>query len=381
MRRIFLALTVFVLFGFTAQNCEDPSKRENQNFGGKLETETILTDRGIIWGFAFMPDGAIIFTEKDGKIGIFKNGKITELKGVPAVETESQGGLLGIALHPDFKNNGWVYIAYNNKIGDLTNVNLARFKIKDNAVADLENLLSTSATNKWKGHNGSRIVFDDKGYLYWSVGEGGVSSRGGKDSPNQNAQNVKEGWGKIHRLTADGKIPSDNPVLPGNAGPTSIFTYGHRNPQGLVFNPKAKQMWETEHGPRGGDELNLLESGKNYGWPWVSYGINYDGVDISGKKHDGFQEPVFQWTPSIGASGLAYLTSDVYGDWKDSFFAGGLALQELSRIYFENGNAKEEVLLKGIGRVRDVVQGTDGYLYISVEGPGRILKLVPKSGE
>lgn len=379
MKNLILFFFSIALFGFTSQSCENPSKKAMENFTGELETETILTDRGIVWGFAFMPDGNIIFTEKTGTIAIYSNGEITELKGAPEVDSKSQGGMLGIALHPEYEKNGWIYIAYNDGAGEFTKTNLARFKIKDNTVTDLENLFSTSETNRWKGHNGSRIVFDEKGYLYWAVGEGGVSSRGGKDSPNMNAQNTQEGWGKIHRLTLGGKIPADNPVLPGNDEPNSIYSYGHRNPQGLVYNAQTKELWATEHGPRGGDEFNLIEKGKNYGWPLVSYGINYDGVDISGKAHEGYQEPVFQWTPSIGASGLAHLNSDIYGkNWKSSYFAGGLALQQVSRIYFEDDQAKEEVLLKGIGRVRDVVQGSDGYIYISVENPGRILKLIPK---
>lgn len=257
-------------------------------------------------------------------------------------------------------------------------MNLIRFRIKDNALTDIQNLHTTSSTNRWRGHNGSRIVFDNDGYLFWSVGEGGPSSRGGANSPNKNAQNVKESWGKVHRMTDDGKVPADNPVLPGNTTPTSIYSYGHRNPQGLALNPATNEIWETEHGPRGGDELNVIKKGENYGWPLVSYGINYDGVDISGKKHPGYTEPVFQWTPSLGACGLAYLTSDKYGNWKGSFFAGALALNHVSRIYFEDGVAKEEKILKDVGRVRDVVQGPDGYLYLSLEGPGRIVKLVPK---
>lgn len=367
----------FLFMGITAlYSCKTGVKKFSDP---KFAVEDILTDRSAIWGFAFMPNGDVIFTERKGVIGILSNGKVTELKGVPEVAYESQGGLLGIALHPDFKNNGWIYTTYLENEGEKAKMNLIRFKVKDNALSDVETILSTSATNGWKGHNGSRIVFDNDGYLFWSVGEGGEESRGGKDSPNQNAQNVNEGWGKVHRITDDGKVPTDNPVLPGNTEPTSIYSYGHRNPQGLVLNPTTNELWETEHGPKGGDELNLVKKGENYGWPFVSYGVNYDDVDISGKKHDGYTEPTFQWTPSIGACGLAFLTSDVYGEsWKNNLFAGGLAFNQISRIYFEDGKAKEEVLLKDIGRVRDVVQGLDGYLYLSLEGPGRIVKIVPK---
>ncbi|WP_367916194.1 PQQ-dependent sugar dehydrogenase [Leadbetterella sp. DM7] len=376
---------LLLLFGFiTFASCAQPSATQEEEItrpsagGPELTTETILGDRGAVWGFKFLPDGAIIFTERSGKIGILANGKVTELSGVPKVAYESQGGLLDITLHPDYAKNGWIYTTYLENAGGNSRMNLIRFKVKNNALSDIQNLHTTSSTNKWRGHNGSRIVFDNNGYLFWSVGEGGPESRGGANSPNKNAQNVKESWGKVHRMTDDGKVPADNPVLPGNNAPTTVYTYGHRNPQGLALNPSTNEIWETEHGPRGGDELNLIKKGENYGWPLVSYGINYDGADISGKKHAGYKEPVFQWTPSIGACGLAYLTSDKYGDWKGSFFAGGLALNHVSRIYFENGTAKEEVILKDVGRVRDVVQGPDGYLYLSLEGPGRIVKVVPK---
>jgi glucose/arabinose dehydrogenase len=372
MKKILFVLTaVMALYACnsSATKIEDPN----------LTVETILKDRSGIWGFAFMPNGDIIFTERKGIIGIFSKGKVTELKGVPEVAYESQGGLLGIALHPKFSQNGWIYTSYLENVGKVSRLNLIRFKIKDNALTDIENLYTTSATNSWKGHNGSRIVFDNDGYLFWSVGEGGSTSRGGKDSPNKNAQNVADGWGKIHRMTDDGKVPADNPILPGNTQATTLYSYGHRNPQGLVLNPATNELWETEHGPKGGDELNLIQKGKNYGWPLVSYGVNYDDVDISGRKHTGYQEPTFQWTPSIGACGLAFLTSEVYGaSWKGSLFAGALALNHVSRIYFEDGKAKEEVLLKKVGRVRDVVQGPDGYIYLSLEGPGRIVKVLPK---
>ncbi|MFS0490103.1 PQQ-dependent sugar dehydrogenase [Leadbetterella byssophila] len=378
MKRIFSLLwCVLALASCSESTAKTEEEQEVASDNFDLSTELVLGDRGAIWGFEFLPDGGIIFTERSGKIGIFKDGKVTELAGVPKVAYESQGGLLDIALHPDFANNGWIYTAYLENVGKAARMNLIRFKIENNALANVEKLLSTSATNEWKGHNGSRILFDKHGYLFWSVGEGGKTSRGGKDSPNKNAQNVKELWGKVHRLHDDGKIPSDNPVLPGNTEPTSIYSYGHRNPQGLAYNAEADEVWESEHGPRGGDELNLIKKGENYGWPFVSYGINYDEVDISGKKHEGYTEPTFQWTPSLGACGLTYLTSDKYGSWKGSIFAGALALNHVSRIYFENGVAKEEKILQDVGRVRDVVQGPDGFLYLSLEGPGRIVKVVP----
>lgn len=374
MKFTYLILALSFSLTASSQNLEATNKTKQE-----YTTETIVSDRVGIWGMKVLPNGDMIFTERSGKIGILSMGKVTEIKGVPKVAYESQGGLLDITLHPKYSENGWIYTTYLENSGENSRMNLIRFKIENNTLTQIQNIHSTSATNKWRGHNGSRILFDNNGLLYWSVGEGGSTSRGGKNSPNKNAQNVKESWGKVHRMNDDGTVPADNPILPGNTVATTVYTYGNRNPQGLALNPSTNQVYETEHGPRGGDELNLLKPGANYGWPIVSYGVNYDNVDISGKKHDGYEEPLHQWTPSIGACGLAYVTSDFYPEWKGSLLAGGLALNHISRVSFDtNGKAQAEVLFENIGRVRDIIQGADGFIYVSLEGPGRIVKILPK---
>lgn len=345
-----------------------------------LTQETVFSDRGIIWGFEFLPNADIIFTEKSGKMGIYSNGKITELSGLPTdINTDSQGGLLDICVHPDYATNGWIYASYSSSIGGKGLVNLIRFKVEGNSIKNTENIFKSSATNQWKGHYGSRIVFDKNGFLFLSIGEGGSTTYGGENSPNLNAQNVKEAWGKIHRMTDTGKVPSDNPVLAGNSSPTTVYSYGHRNPQGLVLNTDTGEIWETEHGPKGGDELNLIQKGKNYGWPLVSWGVNYDGVKISDSHNrTGIENPKSYWTPSIGACGLAYVSSTKYGSWKGSYIAGGLALRNLSRVEINGSNVKSTTIIENAGRVRDVKMGPDGYLYLSVESPGRIVRLLPK---
>jgi len=350
----------------------------NENF--TLTQETVFSDRGIIWGFEFLPNADIIFTEKSGKMGIYSNGKITELAGLPTdINTDSQGGLLDICLHPDYATNGWIYASYSSSVGGKGLVNLIRFKIEGNSIKNTENLFKSSATNQWKGHYGSRIVFDKNGFLYLSIGEGGSTTYGGENSPNLNAQNVKEAWGKIHRMTDTGKVPSDNPILAGNTSPTTVYSYGHRNPQGLVLNTDTGEIWETEHGPKGGDELNLIQKGKNYGWPLVSWGVNYDGAKISDSHNrTGIENPKSYWTPSIGACGLAYISSTKYGSWKGSYIAGGLALRNLSRVEINGSDVKSTTIIENAGRVRDVKMGPDGYLYLSVESPGRIVRLLPK---
>ena len=384
MKKIIIASVT--LLSFIACNSSNDTQTDviknltpiNENF--ILTQETVFSNRGIIWGFEFLPNADIIFTEKLGKIGIYSNGKITELSGLPTdINTDSQGGLLDICLHPDYAKNGWIYASYSSSVGGKGQINLIRFKVDGNSIKNIENLFKTSATNQWKGHYGSRIVFDKNGFLFLSIGEGGSTTYGGENSPNLNAQNVKEAWGKIHRMTDTGKVPSDNPILAGNTSPTTVYSYGHRNPQGLVLNTDTGEIWETEHGPKDGDELNLIQKGKNYGWPLVSWGVNYDGVKISDSHNrTGIENPKSYWTPSIGACGLAYISSTKYGSWKGSYIAGGLALRNLSRVEINGSNVKSTTIIENAGRVRDVKMGPDGYLYLSVESPGRIVRLLPK---
>ena len=378
-KSIFYTILILSIFTFCKQ--KNTFSIETDKEPG-VRIQTIVDKHEIIWGMDFLPNGDLLFTEKQGKIFRYHEGKTTEITGVPKVNTSGQGGLLDIKVHPDYASNGgWIYCTYsgtdNNGKGTLQ---LIRFKLNGNAVSNTETLLSTSSPDSWFGHYGSRIAFDKAGFLYVSIGEGGPSSYGGTSSPNMNAQNVKAEWGKVHRLTADGKIPADNPILPGNNAPTSVYSYGHRNPQGLVYNPLTNEIWEHEHGPRGGDELNVIQKGKNYGWPLVSYGINYDGKAVSEKPTmNGVEPPIHTWTPSIAPSGLAIISSDKYKGWKGNALAGSLAFTHLTRLEIVNHKVvKETKMLNGIGRVRNVKLGPDGLIYVSVEGPGRILVLMPE---
>ncbi len=347
-----------------------------------LRTETLLTGYEVIWGMDFLPNGDLLFTEKRGRIYRYSNGTTTELTGLPTdINAGGQGGLLDLRVHPRYATNGWVYASYAGSPSGSTagQLNLIRFKIEGNRLTNLETIFKTSATNTWLGHYGSRIEFDWFGLLYLSVGEGGSTSYGGASSPNQNAQNVTNGWGKVHRMTDAGGIPATNPTLPGNSTPTTLYSYGHRNPQGLALHPYTGTIWETEHGPRGGDEVNIIGRGRNYGWPLVSHGINYDGTTISASPtRDGIQAPVHTWTPSIGTSGLTFLTSDKFRSWRGSLVTGSLAKAYVSRLQIRNNRVVETKLLEGQGRVRNVKQGPDGNLYVSLEGPGRILRLIPE---
>ncbi len=376
-----LTLLVLMLFSFcktkTTAASEPPAGTTPAEPG--IRVNTIVNNQEIIWGMDFLPGGDLLFTEKRGRLYRYAGGKTTEITGFPEVNTNGQGGLLDIKVHPAYATNGWIYCSYsgfdNSRYGTLT---LVRFKLNGNAISNMETLLKTPTPDTWFGHYGSRIVFDNAGMLYLSIGEGGSTSYGGAGSGNMNAQNVKVDWGKVHRISDDGKLPADNPVLPGNTAPTTIYSYGHRNPQGLVFNPFTNEVWENEHGPRGGDEMNIIQKGKNYGWPLVSFGINYDGVPVTDKPtRDGIEAPVHTWTPSIAPSGMAFITSDKFGSWKGNVLVGSLAFKYLARLELKgNTVVKETKMLKDIGRVRDVRQGPDGHIYVSVEGPGRILQVV-----
>lgn len=346
----------------------------------KLITTTLVNNHEIIWGMDFLPNGDLLFTEKRGRIYRYTTaGNTEELTGLPAgINTNGQGGLLDIKVHPSYANNGWIYISYAiNNSGGGSLLRLTRFKLNGNAITNAENLFTTQTANTWYGHYGSRIVFDNTGMLYLSIGEGGAQSYGGAGSANQNAQDTKSDWGKVHRMTDDGKVPSDNPVLPGNTAATTIFSYGHRNPQGMVFDPVNNRIWENEHGPMGGDEVNLIQKGNNYGWPLVCYGKNYDGVAVSASPTaPGITNPAKYWDPSIAPSGLAVITSNNFKSWKGSLLTGSLKFNYVSRATVQGDKITgEEKILEGIGRVRNIKQGPDGNIYVAVEGPGRIIKV------
>jgi aldose sugar dehydrogenase len=380
--RLLICIAFVVLFSCSKNDSETstPLPEEVLLAPKSIDQETIFTGRGIIWGFDFLPDNKIIFTEKTGKIGVFSNGTVTELTGLPNnINAESQGGLMDICVHPNYATNGWIYSCYSSKTGSNGVLNLIRFKVNGTAIANLETIFSSTANNSWLGHYGSRIVFDQNNFLFLSIGEGGVGSYGGLNTQNLNSQNVNEPWGKILRMTDTGSIPADNPILQGNTQPNLIYSYGHRNPQGLVLNTTTGDLYETEHGPKGGDEFNVIKKASNYGWPLVSFGLNYDGTTISQNPlMSGVQPPLYYWTPSIGACGLAYVSTSKYGNWKGNFLSGGLALKNVTRLKLNADNSvTTEIIIDNIGRVRNVKESKEGFLYLSVEAPGRIIKLIP----
>jgi aldose sugar dehydrogenase len=345
----------------------------------QISYNTLLTGYEIIWGMDFLPNGDLIFGEKRGKLYRKSNGTVTEIAGFPTVLASGQGGLLDIRVHPDYAANGWIYSSYSaTNPGGGGQLRLIRFKINNNQVQNIENLFTTNGSNTWNGHYGSRIVFGKDKHVYLSVGEGGSGSYGGTNASNNNALNPKSDWGKIHRFTENGGIPPDNPVIPGNTTATSVYSYGHRNPQGMAIHYGTGEIWSTEHGPRGGDEVNIIIKGANYGWPAFSEGVNYDGTTISaGHNSPGITAPVYTWTPSTGVSGMAFITSNKFKDWKGNLLVCGLASRKLYRCVIDNNKVTSEHIIPGIdGRVRNVIQAPDGSIYVSVENPGRIIQIL-----
>lgn len=375
MWRYFLLLLVFVACGKKG----DPPAPVPEPLGPPtLDISTLVTGYEIIWGMDFLPNGDLIFGEKRGKLFRYSKGIVVELTGFPAVRSLGQGGLLDIRVHPNHSVNGWIYASYAaTSASNQGELRLVRFKLSGNALQDLEMIFTTGGGNTWNGHFGSRLLFDRAGMLWLSVGEGGTGSYGGSSASNRNASDVVSRWGKIHRMTDAGAVPADNPVLPGQTVPGTAYAYGVRNPQGLALDPVSGDVWEHEHGPKGGDEVNIISKGAHYGWPQYSIGVNYDGSPIS-PYHTaaGITAPIFTWTPSIGVCGAAFITSDRYKTWKGHLLVGGLASQQLYRCVPEGARIKSVEVVSGVsGRVRNIVQGPDGAVYVSVEGPGRILRI------
>lgn len=370
--RISIACTYFFVV-MTSMSCaQDPENKAETPVNAVVSEELVVEGLQIPWGMAFLPDGSMLITEKSGSIIHYQNGTKTQVSGVPPVYNRGQGGLLDIALHPDYASNGWIYLTYASEEGTEKggHTALARARLSGMTLTDLEVLYKAGPNTTRGQHFGSRIAFDDAGFVYFTIGE-----RGEREV---NPQDITRDGGKVYRLHDDGRIPQDNPFV-GQAGAReALYTYGNRNPQGMARHPETGAIWIHEHGPRGGDEINVVKKGANYGWPLVTYGINYSGTPITDKTEmPGVEPPIHYWVPSIAPSGMAFVTSDRYPGWQGNLLVGSLSFQYLERLEL-NGTrvVHREKLLEGIGRVRNVCQGPDGLLYVAVEGKG-IFRLNP----
>jgi aldose sugar dehydrogenase len=335
--------------------------------------QTVAEDLGVPWGMAFLPDGHVLVSERDGSLHLFRDGEKLDspVANVPEVWARGQGGLLDIALHPDYEENGWIYITYSKPGDGGANTALIRAQLNTETPA-LENIEELYVGTPYSGrgqHFGGRIAFDPDGYLYFSIGD-----RGEMDT----AQDLTISNGSVFRLHDDGRIPEDNPFV-GRDGLDEIFTYGLRNIQGMDVHPGTGEIWTSEHGPRGGDEINVHKAGSNYGWPVISYGINYDGSVLTEEtEREGMEQPITYWDPSIAPSGLTFVTSDRYPAWQGNILNGALAFQLISRVVVDGYDfQKEERILEGIGRIRDVEEAPDGFIYFTNESNGTLNRIIP----
>lgn len=372
MKKLNILIIAFITFNTCAQQANSEVKAiEPTNL--KYTTEVVVPDLSIPWGMTFLPDGSMLITEKSGELIQYKNGQKINIEGAPSVYVRGQGGFLDIKAHPNYNNNGWIYMTYASSEGpgDGGNTALIRAKLNENKLTDKEVLYKATPNTKKGQHWGSRIEFDNEDYLYFSIGD-----RGNRDV---NPQDITIDCGKIYRLNDDGSVPQDNPFINVENAKTAIYSYGHRNPQGMVKNPFTGEIWINEHGPKGGDEINIVQKGKNYGWPVISYGINYSGTTFTDiTKKEGMEQPVFYWVPSIAPSGMAIVSSNKYPDWKGNVLVGSLKFEYLERIILENNQVvKREKLFENIGRIRNVIQAPDGYIYVAVENLG-IVKIIPE---
>jgi aldose sugar dehydrogenase len=351
------------------QNIQGPEPTNNT----QIQAELVVGGLSIPWGMEFLPDGSMIISEINGDFIHYKDGAKTMISGMPEVYVRGQGGFMDILLHPNYTENGWIYISYSSPEGDEPggNTAVARFKLNNNTMEDFEVLYKANPNSTRAHHFGSRMAFDNDGHLYFSIGD-----RGDRDS---NPQDVTRDGGKVYRIHDDGRIPADNPFVGVPNAKEATWTYGNRNIQGMVKHFETGEIWTHEHGPRGGDEINIARKGRNYGWPIITYGIEYSGLPITDERErEGMEQPLYYWVPSIAPCGMEIVNSAIYPEWKGNVLAGSLVFQYLERLVIENNKVvHREKLLDGIGRLRNVKQGPDGYIYVAVETKG-IFRLLPQ---
>lgn len=328
------------------------------------------------WGVAFLPDGRRLVTERPGRLRLVgPDGRLDPqpISGLPPIVAKNQGGLLDVALHPDYPRNGWLYLSYVGEGPGGYGTEVLRARLEGHALRDLQVLFRLQPKSSTSHHFGSRLVFDRKGYLYITLGD-----RGDKDR----AQKLDDHAGSVIRLHDDGRVPDDNPFVGQGAARPEKFTLGNRNLQGAALHPASGEIWAHEHGPQGGDEINIIRAGVNYGWPVITYGRNYGiGTKIGeGTAKPGMAQPLLHWTPSIAPSGMAFYTGQRFPQWQDNLFVGALRGEMLVRLELDGERVvqQERLLEDKVGRIRDVRTGPDGLLYLLIDSAqGRLLRLEP----
>ncbi len=362
---------------------EPPTPNMLETMDYEMEVETFAEGLEIPWAIDFINGQTALITERPGRLRMVKNGNLqTEpVRNTPEVLHEGQGGLLDVAVDPEYENNGWIYLAYSHVPENASTGNrppamtrIVRGKIENNTWSSQQVLFEApdETYQTTRHHYGSRIVFDPDGYLYFAVGDRGAGSQ---------AQDPSLPNGKVHRIYKDGTIPKNNPFVSDKDAMHTVYSLGNRNIQGMAIHPETGELWATEHGPMGGDELNLIEAGNNYGWETITYGLNYNGTVISEHTHKpGMEQPILYWTPSIAVCGLDFYRGDLFEKWENRLLVGALKYEEVRLLNIEDERVMhQEVILKGAGRVRDVSTGPDGAIYVVTNSPGKVLRLTPKN--
>ncbi|MBD1431049.1 PQQ-dependent sugar dehydrogenase [Sphingobacterium litopenaei] len=332
------------------------------------------------WGIAVLPDGRLLITEKEGVLRIVSaDGTVSEaIKGLPTVDSDGQGGLLGITLDPDFATNKMVYWTFSEPVGEGNHTAVAKGQLADDdkSIVGAQVIYRTTPTYNGKLHYGGRIIFDKTGHLVVSSGERSDLETRPK------AQDLNSTLGKLVRITKEGQPAADNPFAGKSDALPEILSFGHRNPQGIAFHPETGDLWETEFGPRGGDELNRIEAGKNYGWPTITYGLEYSGSAIGNppiQAKEGLEQPVYYWDPVLSPSGMTFYSGDAIPEWKNNLFIGGLSSTHIARLVIKDNKVvgEERLLAKEGERFRDVVQGKNGELFAITDG-GKLYSIAKK---
>lgn len=341
-----------------------------------FEVVTLTTGLAHPWGLAFLPDGSMLVTERPGRLRrISPTGALdpTPVAGVPAVVAQGQGGLLDVMADPDFAQNRWIYLTQSASGSGGAGTRVIRAELTDQGLTDVVVLLDMPRKTNAGVHFGSRLAFGSDGLLYVGTGDRGDRNR---------SQDLGDQAGKVLRIHPDGRIPVDNPFVDETAALPEVYSWGHRNIQGMATHPETGEVWAHEHGPRGGDELNRIEAGLNYGWPIITYGLEYSGAEVGdgSSQKEGLEQPVIHWTPSIAPSGMAFYTGDVFPEWQGDLFVGALAGQHLARLQLEGEQVigHERLLVQQVGRIRDVRMGPDGLLYVLTDDSnGSLIRLEP----
>lgn len=372
------SLPISIVAAFVVTACGSPEVPAETIRSEKHDFRITVLAEGLThpWSIAFLPDGGMLVTEREGRLRLLRDGELDPrpIGGAPDVVASGQGGMFDIVLHPDFAANRLVYLAYAARRDDGVHTRVTRFRLDldGHALTDPHEIFHARPGAGGGRHFGGRLVFDRDGYLFLGLGDRGDMDR---------AQHLSDHSGSLIRLRDDGSVPPDNPFVGRDNALPEIYSYGHRNIQGATLHPETGAVWTHEHGARGGDEINVIRPGRNYGWPVIGYGTHYSGAKIGVGTHaPGMEQPVHYWDPAIAPSGMAFYDGDRFPEWRGSLFVGGLAGQRMERIEFdgERVTSVERMLESTIGRIRDVRAGPDGYLYLTTDASdGRLLRLEP----